>query len=326
MEQGSLKQQRVQRARWLRPDDWPILTKILLGVVVIVFLASGVAMAVNAYTPLTGLLAVACAGLVGLALAYVLARAIVLPVVDLVQVTRQMGAGSLDVRAKVWRRDETGELAEAFNQMADNVVDTLNRLDERIAERTRALHAAAEVSSATTLALAPDDLAHEVVGLIRERFGLYYVGLFLLDEQEQFAVLRSGTGEAGRAMLAQGHRLPVSESSMIGRCIVLNQPVLAQDVGEGAVRFDNPLLPDTRSELALPVRSRGRLLGAMTVQSTAPAAFDEANIDALQTMADQIAVAIDNARLLAEARNAVRDLEATQRQYIERAWADYTQG
>jgi GAF domain-containing protein len=154
--------------------------------------------------------------------------------------------------------------------------------------------------------------------LIRERFGLYYVGLFLRQEAdadtgEEWAVLRAGTGEAGRAMLARGHRLKVGEG-MIGWSIAHNEARIALDVGQDATRFDNPDLPDTRSEVALPLRSRGRVLGALTVQSAEEAAFDQDTIVVLQTMADQVAVALDNADLFAQSQTA---LEAQRRAYGE---------
>jgi GAF domain-containing protein len=152
------------------------------------------------------------------------------------------------------------------------------------------------------------------------------VGLFLLDEERKFAVLRAGTGEAGQQMLAQGHRLEVGGASMIGQCVARSEARIALDVGEEAARFDNPFLPETRSEMALPLRSRGRVIGAMTVQSVQEAAFDEADVAVMQTMADQVAVAIDNAQLFADTQAALREMEATQRRYLGQAWAEYTRG
>jgi signal transduction histidine kinase/CheY-like chemotaxis protein len=145
--------------------------------------------------------------------------------------------------------------------------------------------------------LEPAKLLPEVVELIRDRFGFYYVGLFLMDEGGEYAVLRAGTGEAGRQMLGMGHKLEVGGTSMIGWCTAQGKARIALDVGKEAVRFDNPLLPETRSEMALPLVSRGRVTGAMTIQSTKPAAFSEEDITTLQTMADQVANAIENAHL-----------------------------
>jgi GAF domain-containing protein len=171
--------------------------------------------------------------------------------------------------------------------------------------------------------LDPGELVQQVVNLVYERFNLYYVGLFLVDESGQWAVLEAGTGGAGRQMLAQGHRLEVGGISMVGWCTANAQARIALDVGEEAVRFDNPLLPETRSEMALPLRSRGRVIGALDVQSTEPGAFSEGDIAVLQTMADQVAVAIDNARLLVETQASLEKMEALQRRYVREQWAEY---
>jgi GAF domain-containing protein len=133
--------------------------------------------------------------------------------------------------------------------------------------------------------------------LVRDRFNFYYVGLFLLGEGGEYVVLRDGTGEAGHQMLERGHELEVGGTSMIGWCTAHGKARIALDMGKEAMRFDNPLLPETRSEMALPLISRGRVIGAVTIQSTRPAAFSEEDITVLQTMADQVANAIENARL-----------------------------
>jgi GAF domain-containing protein len=165
-----------------------------------------------------------------------------------------------------------------------------------------------------------EQLIRLVVDLVRERFGLYYVGLFLVDSAGQWAILRAGTGEAGQALLERGHRLPVGESSMVGWCIAHAQARVAQEVSEEAARLPTPELPDTRSEAALPLRSRGRVLGALTVQSAQPDAFDAATIAALQAMTDHIAVALDNARLFAESQSFVEMARRASAQASAEGW------
>ena len=251
------------------------------------------------------------------------ARQIGRPVAAITDVATQIAAGDLSQRAPVLTGGEIGFLAHAFNIMADEIAGIVGTLEQRVAERTRSLQAAAEVSRATTSVLDPDELLRQTVELVRERFDLYYVGLFLLGEKRRFAVLQAGTGEAGQKMLAQGHKLEVGGESMIGWCVANAEARIALDVGEEAIRFDNPLLPETRSEMALPLRSRGQVIGAMTVQSTEEAAFDEADIAVMQTMADQVAVAIDNALLFVETQAALEEAEVTQRRYLGQAWAEY---
>jgi len=251
-------------------------------------------------------------------------RGLGLSISELRQGVARITSGDLKYKLTVRTGDEVEELGDEFNKMADELADVIGTLEQRVAERTRGLRTAAEVSHAIISVLDPAELLRQVVDLVRERFDLYYVGLFLLDEERRFAVLRAGTGEAGQQMLARGHRLEVGGKSMIGWCVAKGEARIALDVGEEAVRFDNPLLPETRSEMALPLRSRGQVIGAMTVQSTREAAFDETDIAAMQTMADQVAVAIDNARLFAETQAALEDMEATHRHYLRQAWAGYS--
>jgi GAF domain-containing protein/HAMP domain-containing protein len=282
----------------------------------------------EAYAPVVGavrrgILAAGVFILIAAGLALLLARALVSPVTNLVAVARGMASGDLSVRARSRRHDEIGELAEAFDTMADEIAGMFQTLEQRVDERTRDLEAAADVARATTSMLDLGELLRQVVALVQERFGLYYVGLFLVDSERQFAVLRAGTGEAGQQMVAQEHKLRIGGDSMIGRCVAGGIAAIALDVGDEPHRFDNPLLPKTRSEMALPLRSRGQVVGAMTVQDTQEAAFDESDIAVMQTMADQVAVAIDNARLFAETDAALQDMEATHRRYLGQAWTEY---
>ena len=181
---------------------------------------------------------------------------------------------------------------------------------EALTKRTIQLQTASEVSSAATSILELDVLLSKVVELICSHFDYYYVGIFLADEKHEIAVLRAATGETGQVMLNYQHSLPIGNSSMIGWCVANNQARIALDVGEDAVRFKNPILPLTRSELALPLRARGDVIGAMTIQSDRAAAFTEADITALQTMTDQVANAIETARLFDDRSRLIKELEA----------------
>ncbi|MBN1136066.1 MAG: GAF domain-containing protein [Anaerolineae bacterium] len=288
----------------------------------------------------------------GVLAAVMVARRIAGPLGELSQAAQRMGSGDLTQPIKAGGAAEVVTLAQAFGAMADRLRELIGSLEDRVTERTRSLEAAAEVSRATTLLRDPDELLRQVVDLVQERFNLYYVGLFLVEplspaaspqpgisvgparggdlreaggtgEARQWAALRAGTGEAGATMIAQGHRLSVAGESMIGRCVAEDRARIALDVGQEPVRFDNPLLPQTRSEMALPLHSRGQVIGAMTVQSTVEAAFDEADIAVMQTMADQVAVAIDNARLFVETQAALKEMEAVHRQYLREAWTGY---
>lgn len=168
-------------------------------------------------------------------------------------------------------------------------------------EQRLQLQTAAEVAAAATSILELSELIQQAVDLIKERFTLYYVGLFLIDPESSQAVLKAGTGEAGRIQLKQRHALPVGGHSLIGGATGDGMPRITQDVTQDKEWRSNPILPNTRAELALPLRVRGRIIGALTVQSAQPNAFSDELISTLQTMSDQLAVAIENAQLLASA-------------------------
>jgi len=247
-------------------------------------------------------------------------RSIANPLAELAETATQIAAGNLERVATVKRTGEVGMLGRAFNSMTAQLRELISSLEQRVAERTQELErhsdyleASAEVARAASSILDADQLIQQTVGLIRERFDLYYVGLFLVDGAGEWVTLRAGTGEAGRAMLARGHRLEVGEG-MIGWSVANAEARIALDIGEDAVHLATAELPDTRSEAALPMRSRGRVIGALTIQSDKPAAFDKATIAVLQAMADQVAVALDNARLFTEAQEA---LEAERQAYGE---------
>ncbi len=203
--------------------------------------------------------------------------------------------------------EKVRELTEALQEN-----ERLNRQNRELLaqaeRRSRLLEAAARVSHSITSILDLDALLHATVDIICDEFGFYYAGVFLVDEAGEWAVLRAGRGEAGRQMVEAGHRLRIGGSSMIGTAIAERKARIALDVGDEPVHFKNPYLPHTRSEMALPLVVRDKVIGALTIQSVEEAAFTEDDITALQTMADQLAIAINNARLLADLEAAHKEL------------------
>ncbi|HOT90649.1 MAG TPA: GAF domain-containing protein [Anaerolineae bacterium] len=167
---------------------------------------------------------------------------------------------------------------------------------------------AAEVAHAASSIIDLDQLLPQAAELLRQRFDLYYVGIFLLDETGQWVALRAGTGEAGRIMLERKHGFIVGGSSMIGRCVAEAKPQIPERV-EAAVRYVNPLLPLTTAEIALPLVSRNQMIGAMSIQSSKVRAFSDTDITILQTVADQLANAIQNARLFEQLNTSLTESE-----------------
>ncbi|MFN2152085.1 MAG: GAF domain-containing protein [Anaerolineales bacterium] len=250
----------------------------------------------------------------------------ILPINSLTETATAIASGDLSRVAPVESLDEFGLLAQTFNRMTEQLLELIGSLEQRVAARTKdlekrsnQLEAAAQVGRAASSVLDVNELIQNAVELIRDRFNLYYVGLFLVDEFQEYAVLRAGTGEAGKAMLARQHMIQIGEG-MIGWTVANGLPRVAMEVGEDAIRKPTAELPETRSEAAIPLRSRGQIIGAITVQSTRQGEFDEPTVAVLQTMADLVSVAIENARLYTESENA---LLSTRRAYSDLAREDW---
>jgi GAF domain-containing protein len=210
------------------------------------------------------------------------------------------------------------DLQKERQTLATNVAMRTADLERRLVQ----IRTAAEITRAISAMLDPEILLQRVVDLIKERFDIYYVGVFILDEDREYAVLKAGTGEAGKNMLESSHRLAVGGTSMIGWTIMHKKPRIALDVGLDAVRFNNPHLPLTRSELALPLVISDRPLGALTIQSTRPKAFDEDDITVLQGIADSLATAIENTELLKQTQENLEEIRLLHKQYLVKAWSD----
>lgn len=201
-----------------------------------------------------------------------------------------------------------------------------NSLEQQVQDRTEEiqlhsayLQASIEVSRAAASLLDSDQLINQAVDLIRDKFDLYYVGLFLNDKNGDWAVLKAGTGKAGEKMLQRSHRIAIG-SGMIGWSIANNLPRVALESADDSVRLATPELPATRSEAAIPLTSRGKTLGALTVHSDRPYAFGEMEISVFQSLADQLAISLDNAKLYAESQTALDEVEHTYAAVSQQAW------
>lgn len=185
------------------------------------------------------------------------------------------------------------------------------RMFSMLERRHKLLETAARAGQMVTSILDMDDLLKHTVNIICSEFSFYYSGIFLVSEDQKWAVLRAGYAVAGRKMMAEKYRLPVDENSMIGKSILSQQAQIASDVAGEETRFKNPYLPDTRSEMALPLIVDMHALGALTVQSDETNAFTEEDITSLQTMADQIAIALNNAQLMSKLESANSEILRT---------------
>jgi len=226
---------------------------------------------------------------------------------------------------------EALERARQSNRELQAVRTSLEeRVEERtrdLARRTHYLEATAAVAHDAASVLNLEELLGQVANLISEKFSFYHTGIFLLDSDKEWAVLQATSSEGGKQMLARGHRLPVHGRSIVGYVTGRGEPRIALDVGVDAVFFQNPDLPGTRSEIALPLRARGRagysdIIGALDVQSTLPQAFGQEDIAVLQILADQVAMAISNAQLFRQSQEGLEAERRATAQLTEQAWKE----
>jgi GAF domain-containing protein/HAMP domain-containing protein len=244
------------------------------------------------------------------------------PLEDLVRMVKEIASGSLTrLPAPVESDDEIGILAKVFNSMTLETRNLVDALERRVAERTldlehrsAQLQIAADVGRAAANIRSLDELLPLVTRLVSERFGFYHVGIFLIDEEQQYCILRAANSEGGQKMLVRGHRLQIGQQGIVGYVSKARQPRIALNVGQDAVYFSNPDLPDTQSEMALPLVVATDLLGVLDVQSTEQSAFSEQDVRTMQVLADQIAIAINRARLVEQLEQS---LEAERRAYGE---------
>lgn len=210
----------------------------------------------------------------------------------------------------------TRALKEEQSSLERRVEERSADLSKRLSQFQVASDIAREIGGETQL----EPLLNRAVNLIREQFGFYHVGVFLNDDHDEYAVLRSATGDAGRQMLERSHRLKIGEVGLVGYAISRGEPRVSLNVSSDAIHYKNPLLPETRSELALPMHAGARVIGALDLQSESENAFNQEDIRILQTIADQLAIAFEKNRLLDQLQRSVGELETSSALSIQKAW------
>ncbi len=255
------------------------------------------------------------------------ARSIVHPITSLADTTENFAAGKLSARAAVDRRDEIGALAKSYNQMATQLQEIIGGLESRVAQRTRdlenqtlRLRVAAEIARDAASARDLNELLERSAELIQNRFGFYHTGIFLLDANRENATLVASPTEAGREMLANNHSVRVGEMEIVGQVAATGEPRITRVMATDAIQFNNPYLPGTQSEMALPLKVESVVIGVLDVQSDQPRAFSEVDMAIMQTMADQLATAIERARLLQEVERNLKELESAYGKYTRENW------
>jgi len=251
------------------------------------------------------------------------------PLLTLTKAAEEISTGNLDTEINVRGQDEVGTLAKALSTMTASLRKMIQSLEQQVADRTTDLvrktlylqsaalvaHDAAEVQEINTL-------LSRTVEMISGRFNFYHVGIFLLDESGGRAVLQAASSEGGQRMLARGHSLEVGLQGIVGAAAYQNRPRVVMDVDTDKDYYKNPDLASTRSEAAIPLNAHGKVLGILDIQSTEAGAFRQDDIEVLQTMADQIGLAIQNAQSTAEIQSAIRRMETASAENVLRTWQE----
>jgi GAF domain-containing protein/HAMP domain-containing protein len=289
----------------------------------------------TASTTQASLLIVGAILLVAALAAILLGNTLTSPLVALTRTAEEITAGNLNARAPVKSRDEIGILSETLNMMTTNLRGMIQSLEQRVRDRTAALETATQeanrraaqfeavtrVTAAISSIRNVNELMPLVANVISEQFGYYHVGIFLNDEATQQAYLIAANSEGGRRMLSRHHGLRIGEQGIVGYVAARGEPRVARRVGEDVVFFDNPDLPSTRSEAALPLRSADRIIGVLDVQSTTEDAFNPDDLRVLAVLADQVSLAIENTRLFEMTQRSLVEAETLYRQYVRNAWS-----
>lgn len=259
-----------------------------------------------------------------LAMAWYTIRRTLQPIATLTDTISAISAGDLNRVVEVKSDDEIGKLAYTFNVMTRQIRNLVEGLEQRVTDRTHDLELASEVGRIITENVAnASEMLTTSAELIRSRFELYYTQVYLTDTSGQKLILRAGTGEVGEQLLSRGHQLVIDASSLNGQAVLGKKPVIVADTLHSPSFKPNSLLPKTRSEMAVPLIANDEVIGVLDMQSERPGALTENNLAAFQALAGQLAIAIQNANLFAEAEEARSEVEKQMRRFTEQGWQDF---
>lgn len=259
-----------------------------------------------------GFALIGAVALAGTLLTLFIARQISRPIGELGDVAQKLATGDFNSTPSIaltQRQDELGDLGRAFIVMSEQLKESFTSLEVRVAERTQDIQTSAEIAAAANQIRDINDLLSLTVNLIRDRFNFYYTQVYLIDESGHWAELRDGTGYVGRKLLGRNHKLPLDGRSLVATAISTQKAVIVQDTKQDPNFLSNELLPDTRSEVTIPLRSKERVIGVLDIQHNIPNTFTEDNIRLFQSMADQLAVTFENVSLYQDTQRRAIEMQ-----------------
>lgn len=262
--------------------------------------------------------------IVGLAAAAAIGLAQLLagPITRLTAAAGQVASGDLSVRARVESGDEIGTLASAFNTMTGQLQETVDTLEERVADRTQRLETVVDVSQRLTGILDLSDLLRQVVTLTKEVFNYYHAHIYLLEGDT--LIMAEGYGQPGLEMKRRGHSISLAApQSLVARTAREGRVITVENVRDDPTWLPNPLLPDTHSEMAVPVMLGPEVVGVLDVQSEKVGGLTPEDETTLQALANQVAVVVRNARSFAQTQEALYEAQRLQRLYTGQAWEKF---
>lgn len=241
------------------------------------------------------IIAAATAITLGIIASIALARRIIAPLNQLLAAARRLREGALDYRIDLHEQDEFNVLGATLNQMAEQIGEMLASLERQVAARTKELQTSIQVSQRLNSILDEKMLVGEVVEQLQKSFGYYHAHIYLFDDEKQYLVMAGGTGDAGRSLLERKHRIARGKG-LVGKTAETRIPVLVPDVTQDPDWLPNPLLPETRSELAVPILLADEVLGVLDVQQNQAGALTANDMELLNSIASQVAIALKNAQ------------------------------
>jgi nitrate/nitrite-specific signal transduction histidine kinase len=273
------------------------------------------------------------AGLFATGIGFFLTQVIVKPIINLNETASKITEGDFSTRVEITSQDEIGTLSNTFNMMSIQLQNLFGNLENQVVERTRELaNQAAQLKAAAEIArdaTSEEELEHmldRASFLMCDRFGFYHVGIYLIDARGQYAVLTSSGDPQGKQLVEADHRYRINTESNVGIVCAVGKPKTASVAEPGTVITQHPLLPNTQSQLTLPLRTAGKTIGAIDIQSTQPRGFTSEEVDIFNTFSDQIATAIQKAEYQEEIQETLDELETAYGQFTQEAWRRFIQG